>query len=290
MGGSCYADGTLAALAPATARPPPLAGRVQSRSEMTDRAPLPASALATPAGPDVSPEAGPLAELLDRGEVSAAEAERALVDIERVSSWMLGVGAVRRAVLAAVAADRVGGAGGWCLDLGAGSGHVGTDLLRAAAREGRSLRVVGVDSKLSHLLAGRRLGSPQLPVVADALALPLAAGALACAFSHLFFHHFDRATNRRVLAEMRRVARVAVVVVDLRRSAVARLLVRPFLRALRLSPVAYHDGVVSVARSYGLREVAATVAGLPVRELRSRFPFRWSLVLAGGAADQATSR
>lgn len=217
-------------------------------------------------------------ELLDQAGLPPAAVERALADLERVSRWMIGGAAVRRLVLAAVEGERRP----WCLDLGAGGGHFARDLTAEAARRGRSVRVLGVDRKLSHLVAGRRLGSPQVPVVGDAWALPFADGAVACSFSHLFFHHFDAAGNRRVLVEMRRVARRGVVVVDLRRSLLVRLLVRPFLRLLRLSPVAYHDGVVSVRRSYELEEVRAVTVGLPVRELRGRFPCRWSLRVDGG--------
>ena len=229
------------------------------------------------------------AELLDRPGVAPAEAERALRDLDRVYRWLLFGAPLRRAVLDAVAGE----AGArekrsWAVDIGAGGGHVAADLAAAARRAGVALTVVGIDAKLSHLLAGRRMRSPQLPVVADASALPLADAAVACAFSHLFFHHLDASGNRRVIAEMRRVARRAVVV-DLRRSRASRLLVRPCLRLLKLSPIGFHDGVVSVETSYALRDVAAVVDGLPVRELRARFPFRWSLVIAGlpGRREQA---
>jgi SAM-dependent methyltransferase len=208
------------------------------------------------------------------------EAERALRDLDRVYRWLRFGAPLRRAVLAALAAEPPAPAP-WVLDLGAGGGHVATDLATAARRRGRRLRVVGLDAKLSHLLAARRLGSPQAGVVAEAAALPLAGGAVACSFSHLFFHHLEPASNRRVLEEMRRVSRRAVVVLDLRKSLVSRLLVRPCLRLLALSPTAFDDGVASVRSAYGTDEVAAVAAGLPVRELRGRFPFRWSLVLAG---------
>ena len=229
-------------------------------------------------------EAAEAPEWLDRG-VDPAEAERALLDLERVYRRLLGGHGLLAPVLAATA----GLPRARCLDVGAGGGHVGADLVARAAARGQRLVVVGLDSKLSHLLAGRRLRSPQLGVVADAMALPFRAGAFACAFSHLFFHHFDAAGNRRVVEEMRRTAR-RVVVVDLRRSLLARLLSRAFLRLLRLSPTAYHDGVVSMARSYGLGAVREVVAGLPVLELRRRFPYRWSLVLRGeGAGEEPRS-
>jgi ubiquinone/menaquinone biosynthesis C-methylase UbiE len=225
-----------------------------------------------------------VAERLDQPGVPPAEAERALRDLDRVYRWLLFGAPLRRAVLDALA--RSAGSGGgriWAVDIGAGGGHVADDLVAAARRRGRRLSVIGVDAKLSHLLAGRRMESPQLPVVADAQALPFAGGAVTCALSHLFFHHLDDAANRAVLEEMCRVAR-HVVVVDLRRSRLSRLLVRPCLRLLALSPTAYHDGVASVHGSYRLEEVAAVVEGLPVRELRARFPFRWSLVIAGSEA------
>jgi SAM-dependent methyltransferase len=230
-----------------------------------------------------APDSGPRAreaahepERLDRG-VPPAEAEEALRGLERVYRvLLLGGRDLRRLVLEAVAAS----SRRWCLDLGAGGGHVATDLERDAGRDGRAVRVVGVDSKLSHLLAGRRFGSPQHPVVADAAALPIRDGALACAFSHLFFHHFDVAGNRRVLDEMRRVAERAVIV-DLRRSPILAALVRPGLRLLGLSDVAYEDGVVSVARSYDLAAISAVVDGMPVLRLERRVPFRWALVLRG---------
>lgn len=214
-------------------------------------------------------------EWLDRG-VPPAEVEAALRDLERVYRLLLARGHdLRRLVLRESAGldDR------WCLDLGAGGGHIAADLLRDARRRGRAVRVIGADRKLSHLLVGRRLGSPQVPLVTDAAALPLRDGTIACAFSHLFFHHFDEAGNRRVLVEMCRVAR-AVVVVDLRRSRLLSWLVRPALRLLGLGEVAFDDGVTSVERSYDLGEVAAAADGLRVVELSRRFPFRWALVLS----------
>ena len=43
--------------------------------------------------------------------------------------------------------------------------------------------------------------------------------------------------------------------------------------------MAYHDGVVSVERSYALRDLDAVVDGLPTVERRRSFPFGWALVL-----------
>jgi SAM-dependent methyltransferase len=224
------------------------------------------------------------AEWLDREDIGAAEAEAALVDLEKVYRLLLG----RKGLVGPIFAAVSGKAAARCLDLGAGGGHVAGDLTMRARRRGQRLVVVGADRKLSHLLTGRRRGSPQVPVVADAAALPFRDGAFACAFSHLFFHHFDGATNRGIVGEMRRVA-ARVLVVDLRQSLVARLLARPCLRLLGLGPTAFHDGIVSVARSYDLASVAEAMSGLPVVELRRRFPYRWSMVVEGAAVEPAAT-
>jgi ubiquinone/menaquinone biosynthesis C-methylase UbiE len=237
---------------------------------------MPLPQTSAPPRPPAASDAAQEPEKLDRG-VPPAEAERALRDLERVYRVFLAGGRdLRRLVLRELASND----SRWCLDLGAGGGHVGRDLVRDAAGAGRALKVIGVDAKLAHLLAGRRFGSPQLPLVADAEALPLRDGTVGCAFSHLFFHHFDVAQNRRVLREMCRVAKSAVVV-DLRRGRLLRWLVRPGLRLLALGEVAYEDGVVSVERSYSFDDLAPVLARFPVTELRRRFPFRWALVLRG---------
>jgi ubiquinone/menaquinone biosynthesis C-methylase UbiE len=139
---------------------------------------------------------------------------------------------------------------------------------------------VGLDLKLRHLVIGRKLGAHQLRVVGDATALPFRDGVFEWSFSTLFFHHFEPEANRRVLSEMRRVSRAGAAVVDLRPSRLAPRLLLVFFRLVGASEITRHDGQVSFERSWAIADVARLTAGLPVRELRRRFPFRWSLVLA----------
>jgi SAM-dependent methyltransferase len=233
--------------------------------------------LSAPASTDaVSPEP----EILDREDLDRATVEAALGELRRVNRWLLGHGPVRRALLARLLA---GPAEQLLLDLGTGSGEVAAGLARRAAAAGRSVRVVGVDRKLAHLLAGDERRAPQLRVVADARRLPFRDGAVDWSLSTLFFHHFDAEGNRRVLAEMRRIARRGAAVVDLRQSALARRLAPLFIAALGVGPITRHDGRVSLTRAWPLPAVAALVADQPVTELRRRFPFRFSLVLPPSA-------
>lgn len=217
----------------------------------------------------------PRPELMDDPALGLAETERALGDLDRVTRWSAGLLPVRRVLSPRLAA---GPRRQRLLDLGTGSGLVPATLTAAAARAGVELRAVGCDRKLSHLLYGRRREPRQLRVVARAERLPFADGVFDWSLSTLLLHHFDRAANLLVLAEMRRVARAGAVVVDLRRSRLARLLFRPLAAILRMGPVARYDGVVSLAQAWTLDEVRRLTAELPVAELERRFPFRFSLV------------
>ena len=214
-------------------------------------------------------------EILDRDGLEPAVVERALGELARVNRLLLGY----RPLLAALLPRLAGGPPRQTvLDLGTGGGDAAGRLAAAAARRGRLLTVVGVDRQLTHLLVARRRGERQLSVVADARALPFADGAVDWSFSTLLFHHFGAADNRRILAEMARVARRGAAVVDLRASRLGRWVGRLLIRFTGAGPITRHDGRLSLAAAWGMERVRAVVGdGLEVVELRKRFPFRFSL-------------
>ncbi len=214
---------------------------------------------------------------MDRPDLEPDATRRALWDLERVTRWSGGLLPVLRTLLPRIAA---GPRRQRLLDLGTGSGQVPAAIAAAAARRGVELRCTGCDRKLSHLVFGRRRGHRQLRVVAAAEALPFADRSFDWSLSTLLLHHFDAGGNRRVLAEMRRVARRGAVVIDLRRSRPAIALFELLALLLRLGPVAYYDGQVSLRQAWTAREIERFGDGLPVVELRRRFPFRLSLVIA----------
>lgn len=221
-------------------------------------------------------------ELMD-GALPYLEARRALADLDRVNRLLLGVGAAIRTLARRLADAAAPERPVALLDLGTGSGFLAREVARAAGRRGGRVRVVGLDRRLAHLVAGRSLagrsGDGQLRVAASADALPFRDGAFDWTTSNLLFHHFGGLSNRAILAEMRRCARRGAAVVDLRRSRLAGWMIRGLFPLLGIGRVARHDGLLSIRQSWTIREVRELVAGLPVEELRRRFPFRWSLVV-----------
>jgi ubiquinone/menaquinone biosynthesis C-methylase UbiE len=171
------------------------------------------------------------------------------------------------------------------LDVGAGSGEVArrlADRLRDAAL---APRVVALDLQWRHLAVGRLTGAAfaTTPVAADAFRLPFADGAFDFVVSTLFWHHFSPAENRRLLAEVRRVATVGFAMLDLRRHRLAELFVALAGRLIFRSRVSVDDGVASVRQSYTPDEALAVAREVEPASVAVRvFPFRF--LVAGGEA------
>ena len=229
-------------------------------------------------------------ELLDGSELTPAETARALSDLARANKLLLGSWSLVQTLL-----RRIVTAGGRqrLLDVGTGTGEVADALVRRCRKRGVEVRVVGTDRKLAHLVIGRRAGTAQLRVVADARALPFRDGSFDWSCSTLFFHHFTVEENHVILHQMRRVACRGAAVVDLRGGRMIRWLTRLVLPLLGTGRVALHDGLLSARQSYPLvrvEEQIARPAGEGLLELRRRFPCRFSLLLAGWEKGSSAAR
>jgi SAM-dependent methyltransferase len=171
------------------------------------------------------------------------------------------------------------------LDVGVGSGEVSGVLARVLAARAR-VRWVGLDLHPVVLgIARERVGgTDELRglVCGDATSLPFADGSFDFAISTLTLHHLADHDCVRMLSEMARVSRRAVVVSDLERRLVNYLGARLLSRTLwRGDPVTRHDAGLSVRRAFTATELLDLGRQVPFRSLvvRRHFPFR--LVLEG---------
>jgi SAM-dependent methyltransferase len=200
-------------------------------------------------------------ELLD--SASDAEAGENLRDLALIDRWLGGRRALRAAVRGLPGAPPAA-----VLDVGAAFGSAANSISGAS--------VTSLDLHWRHL----RLAPPPR-LVADAFQLPFAAASFDVVVCSLFLHHFpdDRAVE--LLRAFARVARRAVVVIDLERNWLAERFL-PWTRLLfRWSPITLHDGPVSVRAAFTPEELAALArrAGLERIRVRRHPPwFRISLV------------
>ncbi len=201
-------------------------------------------------------------EILDDPSLDPALAERSLHDVALANRFFGGRRAVLReveAVLESVPATSSLS----LLDIGTGLGDIPLAASRAAAQLGHRLQTIGLE--LAPALARAAQQSCDTTLAADALALPLRDGSVDLVTCSQVLHHFEEPAATQLLRECTRVARVAVIIGDLRRSwlAVAGLWASSF--ALRFHPVSRHDGIVSILRGFTedeLRALATRATGI----------------------------
>jgi SAM-dependent methyltransferase len=193
-------------------------------------------------------------EILDDPNVDPDLMTRSLADVARSNSLFGGLSSAideLKEVLDELPREAT------LLDVGTGLGDIPCRAREVARQNGIELTTVGLDSALELARASRPVLT--LAVCGDALRLPFADNSIDIVMCSQVLHHFAGVDALKLLREMNRVARVRVIVSDLRRSwiAAAGLWLASF--PLRFHAVSRHDGVVSVLRGFTPDELVDTV-------------------------------
>ena len=213
-------------------------------------------------------------ELLDDPSSDTALATRSLQDVARSNRWFGGANAVIAELVPVLAAARGRSAPLTLLDVGTGAGDIPELARRIADRGGVRLLTMGLEVTTALAAASRpRSGDA---IAGDALALPFADRSVDIVTCSQVLHHFEAADGARLLAELNRVARVRVIVADIRRAWAAAAGFWVGSWALGFHPVSRHDGVVSVLRGFRAAELSAAVVAATgcLPSVRNRRGFR----------------
>jgi hypothetical protein len=212
-------------------------------------------------------------EILDDPAVSPEIVTRSIADVVRSNALF---GGLKSAMDELNVVLRILPRQATLLDVGTGLGDIPRDARRAARDAGVELTTVGLDSSIELTRASR--GAVSAAVCGDALRLPFADHSVDIVMCSQVLHHFEGENALRLLREMDRVARIRVIVSDIKRSwfAAAGIWLASF--PLRFHAVSRHDGVVSVMRGFTAEELGDTVTEAIGRKpaVRQRRAFRVS--------------
>ncbi len=173
------------------------------------------------------------------------------------------------------------------LDVGTGAANVPIALARWARRQRLQAQIVAADISAPVLAVARRNCAryPEIRVEQqNALALTYADQSFDLVICQGTLHHFSPDEAAALLQELARVARRAVIVIDLQRSRLLYAGAWLFLHALRRSQITRHDGLASIRRAYTPCEVRALAerASLSSAALRAALRFRQALIWQRG--------
>jgi len=213
-------------------------------------------------------------EILDDPRTPRHVRESAMADIARSNSLFGGTRAVLVALhdVMPLLPSRA-----TMLDVGTGLGDIPASMMGAARRRGVELTTVGLDKSEDVLRAGR--AAVTVRVAGDVLRLPFVDGSADLVTCSQLLHHFTDEEARAVIAELHRVARVAVIVADIQRSHVAAAAFAIAGTALGFHPVTRQDGVTSVYRGFTAAELRALVGSVTGVAPRSRRDLFWRLTV-----------
>ena len=193
-------------------------------------------------------------ELLDDPAADPAIVTESFRNLARSNWWFGGAAAVHFGLAQLLPRSTVG-ASLTLLDLGTGVGDLPRRASRWAARRGVRLAGIGFErSRVAASLASRS-GLPS--VVGCAGAMPFRTGSADIVMMSQLIHHLSRDAAIEVIRAANRIARVGVVVADLRRSPVAVFGFRIGAALLGFDAATRADGVTSVRRGYLPHELSA---------------------------------
>ncbi len=209
------------------------------------------------------------AELLDDPAADPRAVAASLGNIARANRWFGGAGAVCDGLLRLL--DGVSsGTELTLLDLGTGAGDLPREAARCAARAG--IRILPLGLELSRVAAVMAVAHGIPCAVACAGTPPLRDKSVDLVLASQLLHHLDPASAVRLLRTCDRLARLGVIVADLRRARLARLAFRVGARALGFDPLTVADGLTSIRRGYTASELRELLARAGIQGHVTRRP------------------
>ena len=219
-------------------------------------------------------------EKMDDLSVPEGEVRKALAEIERINKWLGGYKVVIDAL------NRID----WpreptvIMDLGSGGGDVLRAVSQWADKKQRRVRLVGIDMNpaMTRYAGNKSLKFPAISFrTANVFDDALLSDAPHIAMCSLFAHHFDRDDLVKLIVQMNKLARRAVIINDLHRSRIAYHSIKALTTLFSKAELVKYDAPLSVARSLTRKEWQQVMkdAGVKNYSIRWRWAWRWEIII-----------
>jgi ubiquinone/menaquinone biosynthesis C-methylase UbiE len=205
----------------------------------------------------------------ENAQFSTAEVQASLADLRMFNRWFGGTRVMRK-LMQRTARVSASSELRW-LDVAAASGDIVKTLTHSFAADGIALLPVVFDRARDHLPAGLT------GVQGDALALPFADESFDIVSTSLLIHDLEPPEIRKFMREALRVARVGVLINELRRSWIHLGLV--YAGMPLFSRITRHDAPASVKKAYTAAEMRETVSDGHRYELRKFYLCRMGVIV-----------
>lgn len=213
-------------------------------------------------------------EMIDDMSINDERIDKALSELNVINRY-LGGDRVSRIGIARIARGVPNDEPLYVLDCGAGGSTLATDLISLHSQ----MRVTALDLNLRACQYAAS-HDPSLNVVnASAFRLPFADRSFDIVHASLFCHHFGPRELRSLLSEWSRVARVGIIINDLRRSVWAYLGIAFLTRVFSRSVMVKNDGPISVRRGFLRDELFEIATGSGTITISRHWAFRWLVLI-----------
>lgn len=200
----------------------------------------------------------PGTELLDDPRAEPGQVRESLRNIARANFWFGGAAAVRFGLRQALPPGEAPVQPLTLLDVGTGMGDLPRMAVAWASVRGITLKPLGLER---HAAAARMAQQEGLAaLVGDGGILPIRDRGVDLVLLSQVAHHFSPDAIIRLVSECTRVARRAVILADLRRSALAAVGFQFAAHALRFDSDTRRDGVTSLRRGFSTASLGQLLA------------------------------
>jgi len=228
------------------------------------------------------PNRGTGLELLDLSPefYTLEEHDAGLAELRLVNRYLGDIRAILKH-LSTMAAGRVRDK--WTvLDVATGSGDIPVAIAGWARKRGIKVCITGVDVNSQAIRIARKMTGEDPMInfaVADGLDLPFREKSFDFVLCSKTLHHFTAEEAVRFIQGISRIARRGYIIMDLRRSWAAYVLIFLLTRLFSRNRITRSDGPLSVLRSFTPRELESLASCAGASEFRiSKEPF-WRMVL-----------